>query len=99
MDPDKSGRHYTSGMVAAIPVIRGTRVSLLTLIEYLENGRGLEAFLADHPQVTPAQANQAIVVGLRALVERRKEVLELGAGEAAEQGSPPPAGEGDSGAK
>ncbi len=80
MDSKKDDNRYSSGVMAAVPVIRGTRVSLSTLIEYLKSGRGLEAFLADHPQVTPAQANQAIVLGLEALVERREEVLQVGRG-------------------
>lgn len=66
-DPNR----HSSGMVASVAVIRGTRVPLWTLIEYFRNGRGIEAFLADYPQVTPAQVNQAIIRGLEALVERR----------------------------
>ena len=82
VNPKKGPKNYSSGMMAAVPVIRGTRVSLWTLIEYLKDGRGLETFLADHPQVTPAQANQAIVLGLQALVERREDAVQLGRGEA-----------------
>lgn len=74
MDPEKDIRMYSSGMMASVPVIRGTRVSLWTLMEYLKDGRGLDTFLADHPQVTPAQANRAILAGLEALVDRRQEV-------------------------
>lgn len=74
MDPRKDVGLYSSGTMAAVPVIRGTRVSLLSLIEYLNDGRGLDAFLAAHPQVTPAQANRAIVRGLEALVRHRTEV-------------------------
>jgi len=75
---EKDPRHYTSGMMAGVPVIRGTRVPLWTLIEYLEDGRGLERFLTDHPQVTQAQANLSLVLGLQALMERRTEVGQLG---------------------
>ena len=97
MDPENTPKHFSSGMMAAVPVIRGTRVSLWALIEYLKDGRGLEAFLAEHPQVTPAQANRAIVDGLQALVERREEVHELGRGKADGPESPRPPREGDSG--
>ena len=72
MDPKQRDNRYTSGVVAAVPVIRGTRVPLWTLIGYLKNGQGLEAFLADHPQVTRAQVNRSIVLALEALVDRRK---------------------------
>lgn len=92
MDPEKDVRMYSSGMMASVPVIRGTRVSLWTLMEYLKDGRGLDAFLADHPQVTPAQANRAILAGLEALVDRRQEVLQPGSarpGEAAPPNAPP----------
>ncbi len=97
MGTDKEGQHYTSGMMAGVPVIAGTRVPLSTLIEYIEDGRGLEPFLADHPQVTPAQANRAIVVGLRALVERREEVLDLDGGKAGRLTAPRSIPKGESG--
>ncbi len=78
MDPEKDVKMYSSGMMASVPVIRGTRVSLWTLMEYLKDGRGLPAFLADHPQVTPAQVDRALLSGLQALVDRRQEVHEPG---------------------
>lgn len=56
-------------------MIRGTRVPLWTLVEYLDDGPGLAAFLADHPQVTGAQVNQTLVLGLNALIDRREELL------------------------
>ena len=95
MPPRKDVKHYTSGMMAGVPVIAGTRVPLWTLVEYLEDGRGLDAFLADHPQVTPAQANRALVIGLQALIERREEVLDLGHGKTGGETPPPsrPGGE------
>ncbi len=73
-------RHYSSGVMASVPVIRGTRVPLWTLIEYLETGRGLGAFLKDHPQVTPAQTSRALVLGLRALAEGREVSHGMGRG-------------------
>lgn len=81
MDHKTNPEGFSSGMMAAVPVIRGTRVSLWSLIQYLNDGRGLAAFLADHPQVTPAQATRAIVSGLEALVERREEVAVPGTGQ------------------
>ncbi len=82
MHPENREKLYTSGVMATVPVIRGTRVSLVTLIEYLEDDdRGLQAFLADHPQVSPAQANRTLVVGLQTLIERREGVIDLGGGD------------------
>lgn len=97
MDPRKDVKMYSSGMMASVPVIRGTRVSLWTLIEYLKDGRGLDGFLADHPQVTPAQANRAILSGLEALVDRRHEVLDPGTGPAGERAPPASPPDRDSG--
>ena len=76
MEPKKSGRHFTSGMMVSVPVIRGTRVPLQSLIDHLESGRGLEGFLEEYPQVTPAQLNRAIILGLQALADRRKESVD-----------------------
>jgi uncharacterized protein (DUF433 family) len=70
VDSEKDARQYSSGFMAGVPVITGTRVPLLTMIEYLEDGRGLEAFLRDYPQVTPAHAKRTIVNGLKALIEK-----------------------------
>ena len=99
MPPRNDVKHYSSGMMAGVPVIAGTRVPLWTLIEYLEDGRGLDTFLADHPQVTPAQATRAIVIGLQALIERREEVLDLGRGKVGGEASPPPQSGGESAPK
>jgi uncharacterized protein (DUF433 family) len=93
---DKNARHYSSGMMAGVPVISGTRVPLLTLVEYLEDGRGLESFLADHPQVTVAQANRTIVMGLKALIERRAEVPQLRRGKGGADRPARPSRSGDS---
>jgi uncharacterized protein (DUF433 family) len=38
------------------PVFAGTRVPVRTLIDYLEGGDSLDAFLADFPTVTREQA-------------------------------------------
>jgi uncharacterized protein (DUF433 family) len=77
----KREAHYSSGLMAGVPVIAGTRVPLWTLIEYLEDGRGLSEFLADHAQVTAAQAHRAIVMGLKAVIERRESLLDLPSGD------------------
>ena len=82
-------KHYSSGLVDAVPVIRGTRVPLWELIAYFRDGRGMDIFLADHPQVTAAQANRAIIDGLEALTERRKEVPGLGRGNSPDAAAAP----------
>ncbi len=97
MTSDHDPRLYSSGMMASVPVIRGTRVSLQSLIEYLRDGRGLDAFLADHPQVTPAQANWAILAGLEALVDRREAVHQPDRAKKGDPAPPRSAGHRDSG--
>ncbi|HWA58341.1 MAG TPA: DUF433 domain-containing protein [Gemmatimonadales bacterium] len=90
MSTGQDPKNYSSGLVDAVPVIRGTRVPLWELIACFRDGRGLDAFLADHPQVTPAQAMRAIVDGLEALAERRREVPGLSRGTPADTPVAPP---------
>ncbi|MCE7987001.1 MAG: DUF433 domain-containing protein [Caldilinea sp. CFX5] len=47
-------------ILGGIPVFRGTRVPIQTLMDYLEKGYPLEEFLDDFPTVTLAQA-QAVL--------------------------------------
>lgn len=42
--------------LSGTPVFAGTRVPLRTLIDYLEGGESLDAFLADFPDVSHAHA-------------------------------------------
>ena len=49
-------------------VFAGTRVPLKNLIDYLEAGDSLEAFLDDFPSVTRAQAIAALELAQSALV-------------------------------
>ena len=42
------------------PVFKGTRVPVKTLMDYLESGEGLDAFLKDYPTVTREQARKAM---------------------------------------
>jgi uncharacterized protein (DUF433 family) len=94
---DHDPRLYSSGMMASVPVIRGTWVSLPSVIEYLREGRGLDAFLADHPQVTPAQATWAILAGLEALVDRREAVHQASRAKPGDPAPPRSAGQRNSG--
>ena len=50
-----------------VPVFRGTRVPVRNLIDYLEGGEDLEAFLADFPSVTREQAVAALEEAAEAL--------------------------------
>jgi uncharacterized protein (DUF433 family) len=43
-----------------VPVLRGTRVPVQTLFEYLEGGDSLEDFLAGFPTVSRALAIEAL---------------------------------------
>lgn len=58
-------------VMSGAPVFKGTRVTLRTLIDYLEGGASLDDFLSDFPTVTREQAvaalefaEEAIVAGL-----------------------------------
>jgi uncharacterized protein (DUF433 family) len=54
--PEPSAVHRNPKIQGGIPVFRGTRVPLRNLIDYLEAGDDLDAFLADFPSVTREQA-------------------------------------------
>ncbi len=48
--------HRDPQIQGGVAVFRGTRVPLRNLIDYLEAGEGLEAFIDDFPSVTREQA-------------------------------------------
>jgi len=58
-----------------VPVFRGTRVPVATLLDYLEAGDRLSDFLDDFPTVKREQAEAAL--------EFAKELIARGPGEAA----------------
>lgn len=47
-------------ILGGTPVFAGTRVPLRTLLDYLEAGDSLDAFLDDFPTVTRSQAVSAL---------------------------------------
>ena len=52
------------------PVFAGTRVPVATLIEYLENGDSLGAFLEDFPSVTHDHARAVLAEAKSALLAK-----------------------------
>lgn len=52
--------HRNPKIQGGVPVFRGTRVPVRSLIDYLEAGDDLDAFLADFPSVTREQAVAAL---------------------------------------
>jgi uncharacterized protein (DUF433 family) len=52
--------HRNPNIQGGVPVFRGTRVPLRNLIDYLEDGEDLDAFLSDFPSVTREQAIAAL---------------------------------------
>ena len=56
------------------PVFIGTRVPLLTLLDYLEAGQPLSDFLEDYPTVTPEQAVAALEQAKEPLLARARSV-------------------------
>ena len=59
--------HRDPQILGGVPVFRGTRVPLRNLIDYLEGGEDLEAFLDDFPSVTREQAVAALEEAAEAL--------------------------------
>jgi uncharacterized protein (DUF433 family) len=57
-------------ILGGVPVFVGTRVPVKTLVEYLERGLSLDGFLDDFPSVTRRQAQAAIALLGRKLVEQ-----------------------------
>jgi uncharacterized protein (DUF433 family) len=55
-------------VMSGIPVFKGTRVPIQTLIDHLEAGDGLDVFLADFPTVTREQAVMVIELAKDALL-------------------------------
>jgi uncharacterized protein (DUF433 family) len=56
--------------LSGTPVFAGTRVPVQTLIEYLEAGDSLEAFLDDFPSVSREHAIAVLELAKSALLEK-----------------------------
>ncbi len=56
--------------LSGIPVFAGTRVPVQTLIDYLEAGDSLEAFLDDFPSVSREHAVAVLEVAKSALLAK-----------------------------
>ncbi len=59
-------------VLGGIPVFRGTRVPVQTLIDYLEAGDCLDDFLADFPTVTRDQAIAVLELAGEALIRNAR---------------------------
>ncbi|MEP7327373.1 MAG: DUF433 domain-containing protein [Gemmatimonadota bacterium] len=71
MSSDELGTLRSSGLVASVPVIRGTKVPLATLAEYLQSSKGAEQFLRHFPAVSEAQLQATLASAVGALIELR----------------------------
>ena len=60
MNVAQSVVHRDPEIQGGVPVFRGTRVPIRNLIDYLEAGDSLEAFLDDFPSVSREQAVAAL---------------------------------------
>jgi len=58
------------GRLSGTPVFAGTRVPVQTLIEYLEAGDSLEAFLNDFPSVSREHAVAVLELAKSALLQK-----------------------------
>jgi hypothetical protein len=52
-----------------VPVFAGTRVPVSRLLEHLDRGKSLDAFLAAYPELSADVVLQALALGLEALVK------------------------------
>ena len=52
--------HRDLKIQGGVPVFRGTRMPVRNLVDYLEAGDDLDAFVADFPSVTREQAAAAL---------------------------------------
>jgi uncharacterized protein (DUF433 family) len=77
MADDSASAVRSSGIVAGVVVFPGTRVPIRSLIDYLNAGRGVEAFLRDHPAVAAAQVDRALIAGLELVIARREEAVSV----------------------
>ena len=50
------------------PVFAGTRIPVRLLLEHLERGRSLDAFVAAHPELAPDVLAHALALGLEAVL-------------------------------
>lgn len=55
-------------VLGGVPVFRGTRVPVRTLMDYLEAGERLDDFIADFPTVSREQAVRALELAKDALL-------------------------------
>jgi uncharacterized protein (DUF433 family) len=55
-------------VMSGVPVFRGTRVPVQTLLDHLESGDSLDAFLADFPTVSREQAIRFLELAGKAAV-------------------------------
>jgi uncharacterized protein (DUF433 family) len=72
MERDESVIHSDPEIMGGTPVFVGTRVPLVTLLDYLEAGQPLSEFLEDFPTVTREQAVAALEQAKEALLARAR---------------------------
>jgi uncharacterized protein (DUF433 family) len=58
----------TAGVRGGAPVFAGSPVTVRSLLEHLDRGKDLDAFLAAHPEVHPDLVREALALGLEALL-------------------------------
>ncbi len=75
MTQDELTNLRTSGIIDGIPVIRGTRIPIASLVGHLRAGRPLDEFLSISGGVTQAQLCSVIVAGLELMIEQRSHLV------------------------
>ena len=59
----------TNGIRKGAAVFAGTRIPVRRLLDHLDRGRDLAQFLADNPDLDPQIVQQALALGLEALLD------------------------------
>jgi len=72
MKPGEPVIHSDPEIMGGTPVFIGTRVPLVTLLDYLEGGQPLSDFLEDFPTVSREQAVAALEQAKEALLARAR---------------------------
>ena len=59
----------TAEVRSGVPVVAGTRIPVSRLLDHLDKGKPLDAFLAANPDLAPETVLQTLALGLEALLK------------------------------
>ncbi len=74
MSPDLSRVTMTKGICGGRPVIRGTRIRVMDILDMLAEGVSWDTILADFPNINEADIAAALAYGAKATDQRIAEI-------------------------